>query len=178
MYRWCWTAQPFPVCCTFSAVLKSPFAKRHAGPSQTSQQETEHKYRWCIHPTLLTKACGWPMRCEVVNILQSQRKTAFATDGRFSINPSRKVGNHQLYPRCCSWEAGVYWLSIHLKTNKRITHPHFTSDTESVLFFNGLHRVLHETTFSFVGFISSLSNVALCCIGWLFTTEAQICADI
>lgn len=46
VFRWCWTAQPFPVCFTSSAVLKSPFAKRHAGPSQTLQQETEHKYRY------------------------------------------------------------------------------------------------------------------------------------
>lgn len=46
VFRWCWTAQPCPVCFTSSAVLKSPFAKRHAGPSQTSQQETEHKYRY------------------------------------------------------------------------------------------------------------------------------------
>lgn len=62
VFRWCWTAQPCPVCFTSSAVLKSPFAKRHAGPSQTLQQETEHKYRYHTLSSFLSlpeeKLCG------------------------------------------------------------------------------------------------------------------------
>lgn len=62
VFRWCWTAQPCPVCFTSSAVLKSPFVKRHAGPSQTSQQETEHKYRYHTLSSFLSvpeeRLCG------------------------------------------------------------------------------------------------------------------------
>lgn len=70
--RWCWTARPFPACYTSSAALKSPFAKKHAGPSQTSPQETEPKYRWCTRWKLLTRT-GCIFRTDVKSFKERQR---------------------------------------------------------------------------------------------------------
>lgn len=78
--RWCWTARLCPASCTFSAVLKSQFAKRRAGPSQTSQQGTEHRYRWHTNlKSALTLDWMKPWLFQLEMLIPSSEDMGYAT---------------------------------------------------------------------------------------------------
>lgn len=49
--RWCWTAPLSPASCTCSVAPRNPSGRRRAGPSPTSQQETEDRFRYTLTHT-------------------------------------------------------------------------------------------------------------------------------
>ncbi len=83
--RWCWTAQLSPASCTCSVAPRNPSGRKPAGPSPTSQRETERRFRYTMThtPHLLPRGtlaglslfimCGrvtrlWPQTLKRVNL--------------------------------------------------------------------------------------------------------------
>lgn len=71
--RWCWTAPLSPASCTCSVAPRNPSGRRRAGPSPTSQRETEHRFRYTLThtPHLLPRGLSLFITCDRVTAASS-----------------------------------------------------------------------------------------------------------